>query len=720
MKLCKRFLSLALALCMTLALLPTTAFATVSSISASKKVACLPTTGLVADFPAAATFSFGVEPKRTVNIGYSPIKYAETDTENQYYKEIKALTEKLISGCDTDTKKAKAIQKWITANVKYESGAIADEEDVTRVYTTYTTRIANCQGYAYLTGFMLYFAGIPNGTVTSINHMWNIALLDGKWVMIDSTGGLFNISNKKLTGMHTVHHITFAQGDCIYIVDDATGIKLAGVSNHWYNREGVTSVTIPENVPVNSIASCAFRNCTSLTSVTIPDTVTQIGSGAFYKCESLTGITIPDGVTYIGGNAFRFCDGLTSINVPDSVTEIGEGAFSECSNLTSVTLPSRITTMGSYYRCTKLTDFTIPDGVTLIDSNMFYECKSLTSIIIPDSVTEIKYKAFANCTNLKSVTIGNGVAKLNLYAFAGCPNLSSLTIPSNVTEITNSFYQNGQKSASFKNLTIYGEAGSCAETYAQKNGYRFVASDAPNQNDTPDWSTNVPSQSSIPVENIGIPNQSDIPVKDTGVPNQNGVSIGSINAAKTASGWAQAEVASAIAAGLVPGSLQLRYQSNITREEFCTLMVRLVEQISGQPIDNYLAARSLTRPQIFTDTGNTDVHAAYALGIVKGISSTTFNPSGSITRQEAAAMLARTARVLGLNAGTPMRFADAGTISSWAVGEVDYISGITDPGTGRQVMGGVGSQRFEPLGSYTREQAIATALRLYGAAGGIG
>ena len=603
MKICKRFLSLALALCMVLALLPTTAFATVNSISAARKVACLPTTGLAADFPAAATFSFGVEPAKAVNISYSPIKYAEADMENQYYKEIKALTEELISGCNTDTKKAKAIQKWVTAHVKYESGAIADEEDVTRVYTTYTTRIGNCQGYAYLTGFMLYFAGIPNGTVSSTSHIWNIALLDGKWVMIDSTGGLFNISNKKLTGMHTVHHITFAQGDCIYIVDDATGIKLAGVSNHWYNREGVTSVTIPENVPVNSIASCAFQNCTSLTSV-----------------------TIPDGVTYIGGNAFRFCDGLTSIRVPDSVTEI-------------------------------------------------------------------KYKAFANCTNLKSVTIGSGVTKLNLYAFAGCPNLSSLTIPSTVTEITNSFYQNGPKSASFKNLTIYGEAGRCAETYAQKNGYRFVASGAPNQNDTPDWSTNVPSQSSIPVENPNIPSQSDIPVKDTGVPNQNNVSIESVGAAQTASGWARAEVASAIAAGLVPGSLQLRYQSNITREEFCRLMTALVEKATGKDINSYVRSKGLIITAPFTDTNTPEVLAAYALGIVKG-SGAMFNPNGGITRQEAAAMLARTARVLGLSAGTPVRFADAGTISSWAVSEVDYISGITDPGTGKQVMGGVGGQRF--------------------------
>ena len=198
-----------------------------------------------------------------------------------------------------------------------------------------------------------------------------------------------------------------------------------------------------------------------------------------------------------------------------------------------------------------------------------------------------------------------------------------------------------------------------------------------------------------------------------------GAESGSANPAapaSTASDWARAEVASAIEAGLVPDSLQLRYQSNITREEFCRLMTALVEKATGTDINSYVRSKGLTITAPFADTNTPEVLAAYALGIVKG-SGAAFNPNGSITRQEAAAMLARTARVLGLSAGTPVRFADAGTISSWAVSEVDYISGITDPGTGKQVMGGVGSQRFDPLGSYTREQAIATALRLYGAAG---
>ena len=180
--------------------------------------------------------------------------------------------------------------------------------------------------------------------------------------------------------------------------------------------------------------------------------------------------------------------------------------------------------------------------------------------------------------------------------------------------------------------------------------------------------------------------------------------------------WAQTEVWEAICKGVVPFDLQSGYRDAITREDFCRLMVALVEKATGTDINSYVLSKGLTITAPFTDTNTPEVLAAYALGIVKG-SGAAFNPNGSITRQEAAAMLARTARVLGLRAGTPVRFADAGKISSWAVSEVDYISGITDPGSGRQVMGGVGGQRFDPLGSYTREQAIATALRLYGAAG---
>lgn len=179
------------------------------------------------------------------------------------------------------------------------------------------------------------------------------------------------------------------------------------------------------------------------------------------------------------------------------------------------------------------------------------------------------------------------------------------------------------------------------------------------------------------------------------------------------SDWAAEEVFAAVDQGLVPLDLRDNWRDSITRQDFCRLMIALVEQRTGQDIDDYLAAEGLTVTDPFTDTGNGDVLAAYALGIVNGVSTREFAPGGSITRQEAAAMLARTARVLGLNAGTGTSFTDAAQAASWAAGEISFVSGLTDPASGKAVMGGMGDGRFDPLGAYTREQALMTALRLF-------
>jgi hypothetical protein len=110
-----------------------------------------------------------------------------------------------------------------------------------------------------------------------------------------------------------------------------------------------TDVIIPaiyNGLPVKEIGNSAFSDCTSLTSVVIPDSVTSIGYDAFKACYSLTSVSIPDSVTSIGNYAFAYSTSLTSVVIPDSVTSIGYSAFSNCTSLTSVVIPDSVTSIG--------------------------------------------------------------------------------------------------------------------------------------------------------------------------------------------------------------------------------------------------------------------------------------------------------------------------------------------------------------------------------------
>ena len=201
-------------------------------------------------------------------------------------------------------------------------------------------------------------------------------------------------------------------------------------------------VVIPDSVEYNStkytvtsIGSCAFYDCTSLTSIIIPNSVTNIGLEAFHGCSSLTSVTIPNSVTSIGGFAFRDCSGLTSVTIPNSVIHIGSYAFYNCSGLTSVAIPNSVTSIGSYafYNCSGLTSVTIPDSVTSIDNATFWGCSSLISITIPNSVTSIGSYAFYKCSGLTSVTIPNSVTSIAFGAFSRCTSLVSIVVDSGNT-----------------------------------------------------------------------------------------------------------------------------------------------------------------------------------------------------------------------------------------------------------------------------------------------
>lgn len=133
-------------------------------------------------------------------------------------------------------------------------------------------------------------------------------------------------------------------------------------------------------------------------------TVETIGHTAF-RYSSVTSVTIPDSVTFISDSAFAYCSSLTNISIPNSVTAIGSFAFEGCTKLESITLPSSLLTISEF---------------------LFYDCSQLTTIHIPDSVSSIRQYAFYNCGKLETIRIPVSVTSIGSYAFDDCP--SSMTV----------------------------------------------------------------------------------------------------------------------------------------------------------------------------------------------------------------------------------------------------------------------------------------------------
>ncbi len=262
---------------------------------------------------------------------------------------------------------------------------------------------------------------------------------------------------EEITITPPLYNATASSGTCganlTWTLDEEGLLTISGTGEINYgafgNNYGVKNIVIQDGVM--KIGSYAFSGCTSLTSITIPDSVTSIGSYTFSLCTSLASVTIPDSVTWIANQTFYSCTNLASITIPDSVTWIANQTFYSCTNLTSIT---------------------IPDSVTSIGNGAFSGCTSLTSITIPDSVTSIQTWAFYGCTSLASITIGNSVTSIGYNeTFYNCTSLTSIYIFNPDTNIFDSY------SAIPSSATIYGYAGSTAESYAKRYHRTFVALD---------------------------------------------------------------------------------------------------------------------------------------------------------------------------------------------------------------------------------------------------
>ena len=200
----------------------------------------------------------------------------------------------------------------------------------------------------------------------------------------------------------------------------------------FYSCSSLKTVTLPKSL--TSIGAYAFDSCTSLDSIEIPGTVTEIGDYAFIDA-GLTSVTIDEGVKSTGAYMFYKCGNLTTVTLPESLTTIADGSFAFCSNLDHVKIPARVTCIGdgAFSNCTSLSEITLRDGVKTIGASAFLSCQGLTSITLPDSVTDIGKDAFWYCSNLKSITIPENVTAIKSGTFSWCSSLKDITLPAGLT-----------------------------------------------------------------------------------------------------------------------------------------------------------------------------------------------------------------------------------------------------------------------------------------------
>ncbi|MDE6775990.1 MAG: leucine-rich repeat protein, partial [Ruminococcus sp.] len=205
--------------------------------------------------------------------------------------------------------------------------------------------------------------------------------------------------------------------------------------------------------------------------------VTTIGEGAFKDCTGLISVTIPDSVTNIKKSAFSGCSGLTSIIIPDSVTNFGEWAVSGTPWLEEKQKENPLVVVNDILidGVTCDGDVVVPDGVTSIGNNAFIHCKGFESITIPSSVISIGDSAFYMCSGLKSITILNPFCKIYDNAHTICSGTDMVfenadVMPEALSRESTNF--NGYYGYYF-NGVIRGYSGSTAETYAEKYGYDF-------------------------------------------------------------------------------------------------------------------------------------------------------------------------------------------------------------------------------------------------------
>ena len=244
--------------------------------------------------------------------------------------------------------------------------------------------------------------------------------------------------------------------------------NLTKIGGSAFENTDISEVIIPEGVA--NIGAYAFEYCSKLQAVTLPKTLTDLGTRAFHNCEKLQSISLPDRLTTVPSETFRGCSALETVTLGNSVTKIDTSAFRSCIALREITIPNTVTTIGdsAFQNCDSLVKITIPDSVTSFGTYVFYDCDSLTDVTLSGNMTSIPQYTFGDCDVLEEIVVPRRVTSIDGYAFANAVKFRAITIPRSVTSIASTAFSYPQK------LTIYGVAGTYAETFANEKNITFV------------------------------------------------------------------------------------------------------------------------------------------------------------------------------------------------------------------------------------------------------
>ena len=374
-------------------------------------------------------------------------------------------------------------------------------------------------------------------------------------------------------------------------------------------------------------------------------------------------VIIEEGVTSIGDGSFQMLfttnPYLKEVMIASTVKIIGKSAFAGCEGLREIILPEELTTIrvAAFGHCTMLKTINIPRSVKSIES-AFAGCESLETIIIPDGILVVSDRTFYGCKNLKEVSIPDSVVRIEEMAFFDCDSLTDVWYAGtkdqwNHIEIDNHY----DETERWKRLDPY-----------------------------------VP-----PYYLIG-------PIGYVNAPLLNATLHCTGSEKDEPSDWAKDETDAAITAGLVPENLQKNYQLPVSRSDVAQMFINLIEQSSGKPINEFMGEMGVeVNPSAFTDTSDKAVLAANALGIIQGIGNNKFDPDGTFTRAQIAAIINRIARVLGVDTdGYSHSFSDV--VGHWVDAELGWPSSVG-------IINGVGDNKFSPDTELTTEQAIAITYR---------